>query len=77
MNLSNPESIKKPQLNNIIDKTMTRIAIDHLKNNNKKGDFAFYIFLEIKYRIQSATLNPAKSRRKSSKSSDSKNVLNF
>ena len=39
INLSNPESIKKPQLINIVHKTMKCIAVNHLKNKNKKGDF--------------------------------------
>ena len=40
-NLSNPGSIKKPQLINIINKTMKCITINYLKNKNKKkkGDF--------------------------------------
>ena len=41
VNLSNPGSIKKPQLINIINKTMKCITINYLKNKNKnkKGDF--------------------------------------
>ena len=41
VNLSKPESIEKLQLNNIMDKTMKCITINHMKNKNKnkKGDF--------------------------------------